>query len=231
MEKEGPPSDTSHLSGRSVEDVCGDHGLLPCMCGPTSQIIPGAGAKAEAEAEAEADAQAQADAEAYAAFKEREELEQRPYLVVVCPQSRMKHPWRQGEEPWGECCGVPMTEMMAMAERTRDVRHRPVFVFSVLSARRQQGTCSQVYTRFVPACSPSLGTFYSTGYTRTRVLYPHGRGYQLPTVVSAYRQNSNGVDRCNQLALQLRQCTPWLCDTLPGTLTRHRNALVCGIRT
>ena len=33
----------------------------------------------------------------------------------------------------------------------------------------------------------------------------HGRGYQLPTVVSAYRQNSNGVDRCNLLALQLRE--------------------------
>ena len=35
----------------------------------------------------------------------------------------------------------------------------------------------------------------------------HGQGYQLPTVVSAYRQNSNGVDRCNggQLALQLRE--------------------------
>ena len=121
VEKEGPPSDTSHLSAQSVEDVCGDCGLLPCMCGPTPQVILGAGAEAGAEAEAEADAQAQADVEAYAAFKEREEVEQRPYWVLVCPQCRMKHLWRQGEEPWGECaCGVPMTEIMAMVERTRD---------------------------------------------------------------------------------------------------------------
>ena len=33
----------------------------------------------------------------------------------------------------------------------------------------------------------------------------YGRGYQLLTVVSAYRQNNNGVDRCNHLALQLRE--------------------------
>ena len=47
-----------------------------------------------------------------------------------------------------------------------------MFVCSVLSACRQQGTCSQVYPCFVPACSPSLRTFYSTGYTCTRDLYP-----------------------------------------------------------
>ena len=33
----------------------------------------------------------------------------------------------------------------------------------------------------------------------------HTRGYQLPTMVPAYRQTSNGVDRCNQVALQLRE--------------------------
>ena len=35
----------------------------------------------------------------------------------------------------------------------------------------------------------------------------HARGYQLPTVVRAYRQTSNGVDRCNQLALTNRMRT------------------------
>ena len=33
----------------------------------------------------------------------------------------------------------------------------------------------------------------------------HKRGYELPTVVQVYRQASNGVDVCNQLALQLRE--------------------------
>ena len=41
VEKEGPPSDTSHLSGQSVEDVCGDCGLLPCMCGADPTGHPG----------------------------------------------------------------------------------------------------------------------------------------------------------------------------------------------
>ena len=50
----GPASETSHPSGRSVEDVCGDCGLIPCMCGPTPQVNPGGGAEAEAEAEAHA---------------------------------------------------------------------------------------------------------------------------------------------------------------------------------
>ena len=45
----------------------------------------------------------------------------------------------------------------------------------------------------------------------------HGRGYQLPTVVSAYRRNSDGVDRCNQLALRLRESN------------RMRSAAVCAL--
>ena len=108
----GPGSESSHLSGRSVADVCGDCGLIPCTCGPNPQDIPGS-TGAEAEAEAKADAQAHADAAAHAAFKEREELEQRPVWVLVCPACRMKHLWRLGEEPWGECCGVPMTDVPA----------------------------------------------------------------------------------------------------------------------
>ena len=33
----------------------------------------------------------------------------------------------------------------------------------------------------------------------------HKRGYEMPTVVQVYRQASNGVDVCNQLALQLSE--------------------------
>ena len=33
----------------------------------------------------------------------------------------------------------------------------------------------------------------------------HKCGYELPTVVQVYRQASNDVDACNQLALQLRE--------------------------
>ena len=101
----GPGSEAPHLSGRSM-DVCGDCGLIPCMCGPTPQVIPVSAGETVAEAEAEV------DAKAHAAFKAREELEQRPFFTVRCPTCRMKHLWRLGEEPWGTCsCGLAMTEM------------------------------------------------------------------------------------------------------------------------
>ena len=103
----GPGSEASHLGGQSL-DVCRDCGLIPCMCGPTPQVIPESAGETVAKAEAKADAEARAKA----GLRARDELEHRPYYTMRCPACGMKHIWREREEPWGTCeCGVPMSTM------------------------------------------------------------------------------------------------------------------------
>ena len=151
-----PGSEASHLSGQSL-DVCGDCGLIPCMCEPTPQVIPESAREIVAEAEARAKAE----------FKARDELEHRPYYTMRCPACGMKHIWREWEEPWGTCdCGAPMS--MMPRDESASTSTSEVCVCVVCSVWERQGTRVQNAGTPVPGVVERSEQPRTSGY-KTRV--------------------------------------------------------------